>query len=82
MHFSLAVSLLCFFENDYLTGLMGVGRLEKIIEKKTEIERKSTKVRVNTSTHCHQRSHPAACNYREGWEKETDKKGFNETLLE
>lgn len=33
---------------------MGAGRLEKRLRKRTETERKSTKVRVNTSTHCHQ----------------------------
>lgn len=33
---------------------MDAGGLEKTIEKKTETEGKSTKVRVNTSTHCHQ----------------------------
>lgn len=58
---------------------MGVGMLKKMIEKKTEIERKGPKVRVNTSTHCHQFSllQPVIL-VKAG--RKTDKEGFNENI--
>lgn len=55
---------------------MGVGRLEKTIEKR-EIEGKSTKVAVNTSTCCHQFSLLLPVSLAEEGRR-TDKRSFNE----
>lgn len=52
---------------------------KKTNEKKTGIERKSTKVRVNTSTHCHQFSLLQPVILGKAGRK-SDKKGFNENI--
>lgn len=58
---------------------MGVGPLEKKTIEKKEIERKSTKVRDNTSTHCHQFSLLLPVILMKAGRK-TDEKGFNENI--